>query len=67
VMYTDGVTDAVNAANDEFGEERLEALVCAKCGATAEEVIADIDRAVTEFAGGRQQFDDFTLLVLRRG
>lgn len=67
VMYTDGVTDAVNAANEEFGEERLEALVRAKCGATAEEVIADVDRAVTEFAGGRQQFDDFTLLVLRRG
>jgi len=66
VMYTDGVIDAVNIADEEFGEARLAALLTAKRGAPAEDVVADIDRTVTAFAAGRQQFDDFTLLVVRR-
>jgi sigma-B regulation protein RsbU (phosphoserine phosphatase) len=66
VMYTDGVIDAVDDANREFGEERLGALLQTRVGEPAESLVGEIDRAVRRFVGGREQFDDFTLLVLSR-
>jgi len=66
VMYTDGVTDALDGAGNEFGEERLEALVRDSVGLCAADVVRRVDDAVQAFAGSREQFDDFTLLVVRR-
>ncbi len=66
VMYTDGVTDAVNAQNQEYGEERLTSLLASRCGAQAADLVGDIEQAVTDYSAGQEQFDDFTLVVLRR-
>jgi sigma-B regulation protein RsbU (phosphoserine phosphatase) len=65
VLYTDGVTEATNAANDLYGMKRL-----IKCiadappgiGELGEQLIADVE----EFCGGRAQRDDICLLGFRR-
>jgi len=66
LMYTDGVTDAINAQEEEFGTERLADLVSAHAHQTPAELIAEITRAVTDFAGEGIHFDDVTMVALKR-
>lgn len=66
VLYTDGVTEAVNADLDAFGETRLVETVQAHCDSTARDLTAYIVDAVNAFAAGQPQFDDITLVVLKR-
>src|SRR5512136_2726802 len=65
-LYTDGVTEALNIAGEEFGVERLEQVVRANAAHKAEEIVAAIQAAVDEFVGNEPPFDDFTLVVLKR-
>jgi serine phosphatase RsbU (regulator of sigma subunit) len=66
VVYTDGVTDAMDAGHRAFGRDRLAAVVQAHCHQSATEVARAIEEAVDAFAGGSPQYDDLTLLVARR-
>ncbi len=66
LFYTDGVSDALNAANEEFGHERLAELLQAHRDASAEAIADAIVAAVRDFAGDVAQYDDFTLIVLKR-
>jgi serine phosphatase RsbU (regulator of sigma subunit) len=59
VLYTDGITEAANAREEEFGEERLKAAILA--GSPPDEILAQ----VKEFSGGAAMNDDCTLLELR--
>jgi sigma-B regulation protein RsbU (phosphoserine phosphatase) len=63
VLFTDGVTEATNAGDEEFGEERLTKLVVDSRGLSAQDLQARILDAVTEFTGGDFQ-DDATLIVM---
>ena len=65
-LYTDGVTEALNVDGEEFGVERLEAVVQAHVDRSAEEIVAAIELAVDEFVGSEPPFDDFTLVVMKR-
>ena len=65
VFYTDGVTEAINGKEEEFGQERLIELVAQNSNLSAQELIDKIKEAVIEFAQGQAQFDDLTLLVLK--
>jgi len=65
-MYSDGVTEAVNTQQEQFGEDRLIEVIAAHRGDSAEEVCAAIVGAVNAFAEGAAQADDITVLVLRR-
>lgn len=66
VMYTDGVTDAHNASGVLFGVGRLMAVVRAAAGGSAKAVLDAIFSALSAFTSGVDQFDDTTVLVLRR-
>ena len=66
LFYTDGVTDALNAAGEAFEEERLIELLQAHRSEPAEAVATAIEAAVQAFVAGEAQYDDFTLIVLRR-
>lgn len=65
-VYTDGLTDAVNSAEEEFGLDRLSSLVARgdemPLQALCDRMLAD----VADFAGDVSQYDDQTLLLLRR-
>src|SRR5271165_782515 len=65
-LYTDGVTEAVDAEECEFGEERLLDLIARSEGASAAESIARVKAAVSEFSRGEPQFDDLTCLAITR-
>ncbi len=65
VLYTDGVTESINASEEMFGEERLKALISSHAHLSAEELIGRIFDAVTAFAGDQPQFDDITLMVIK--
>lgn len=66
ISYTDGVTEAVNAKNEEFGMERLQQIVLTNKHATAENLAAAIEKAVIDFNPSGKQFDDITIVVVKR-
>jgi serine phosphatase RsbU (regulator of sigma subunit) len=66
VVYTDGVTEAMDARHELFGMERLRAAVAATAGATAQQVVDSIVQAVRSFTGEIPYSDDMTVLVARR-
>ena len=63
ILYTDGITDVCNAADEEFGEARLVDLAVANRGCSAPALQARLANAVDAFSDGRFQ-DDATLIVL---
>ena len=66
VIYTDGVSEAMNARHEMFMVTRLnEALVPVCCEAPAQAIIANVIGSVKSFVGGHPQSDDITLLALR--
>jgi len=66
VVYSDGVTEAMNAWGDEFGEAGLKAVVQETRGRTAEAILDAIVQAVLDFSSDSLQLDDITLIVLKR-
>lgn len=66
IFYTDGVTDAINKDFEEFGLQRLQGVIKANRGKTAEEMASEINAAVLKFTGDRPLFDDLTLMVVKR-
>ena len=64
VIYTDGVTEAQNAAGEFFGKKRLREIVTAHAAASCQSLHDAIQQAVTEFTEGAPQSDDITLVVL---
>jgi sigma-B regulation protein RsbU (phosphoserine phosphatase) len=64
--YTDGFTEASNAAEEEFGLERLEEELQGSLHLPARELSERLFRAVADFAQGMPQYDDQTLLIVRR-
>jgi phosphoserine phosphatase RsbU/P len=65
-LYTDGVTEASDANEIQFGDERLFDLLAGGNGATAAQWVARVEYAVRDFARGKPQFDDITCLALKR-
>ncbi|MGA3073401.1 MAG: SpoIIE family protein phosphatase [Bryobacteraceae bacterium] len=62
VLFTDGITEIANAADEEFGEERLMELLRAHRALGAEAMQKRVMAAIAEFSGGNFQ-DDATLIV----
>ena len=67
IVFSDGVTEALNGAGDEFGEERLLPCVSESCGLPTEMLLDKILATVRMFAASAAQNDDVTALVLRYG
>lgn len=65
LLYTDGVTEAMNEQKELFGEERLRNLVDEGIGLTSKELTEKILNGVREFVGEAPQFDDITMLSFR--
>jgi len=66
VLYTDGVSEAENPDNEEFGMDRFKAVFADSLPASAGAINDAVFAAVSKFAGDRSQSDDITCLVLRR-
>lgn len=66
VFYTDGVTEAMDDAQEEFGLGRLRQTILRHVHLPAEVLASTIEEAVREFTGPGPLFDDFTLMIARR-
>ena len=66
VLYTDGVTEAMNSGNEQFGLERLREIFAGAPPKSVREAIDSIFAAVSGFAGDAPQFDDVTCLAVHR-
>lgn len=66
VLYTDGVTEAINQEEDQFGEKKLIEIIKSNQNLPSEELKNLIIDQVYDFASGTPQADDITLMVLRR-
>lgn len=66
LLYSDGVTEATNAANEEFEEERLIEVLLANRDKSAQEIISAVTSAVAAFASGAPSADDLTLVAAKR-
>ncbi|MBP5464210.1 MAG: SpoIIE family protein phosphatase, partial [Treponema sp.] len=63
-VYTDGVTEATNAANELYGENRLILCMANKRTLSAKELLEAVRDDVNQFVGSAPQFDDITMLEL---
>lgn len=66
IMYSDGITEAVNPEDVQFGEEGLLRVVSSSLHAPAAGIIDAIVSAVRAHAGTAPQADDMTLVVIKR-
>jgi len=65
ILYTDGVTEAMNEAKELFGEARLLETVNENRGVSCKDLILQISSALEVFVGTAPQFDDITMLAVR--
>ncbi len=64
VFISDGILDAENDEGEMYGDERLASLLCTHRGQAASQIAEAILADVTRFQGGRDRFDDETIIVL---
>jgi phosphoserine phosphatase RsbU/P len=64
-LYTDGVTEAFNGADEPFGEARLDAVLAGGRRSCAE-IVGAVLKAVEDFVGNAPRSDDIAMLALRR-
>jgi sigma-B regulation protein RsbU (phosphoserine phosphatase) len=66
VMYTDGLTEAMDGSGEEYGERRLAGMVEGACGDGPCAIVSAVVEDVGRFHGGNEFGDDFTMMVARR-
>ena len=67
VVYSDGVSEANNIAEEEFGLDRLRDVLRANIKETASAIRDKVESALSEFTGSAPANDDITLVIVRRG
>jgi serine phosphatase RsbU (regulator of sigma subunit) len=65
VLYTDGITEAMNAMNDLFGDARLSRIVEEHGHLASGELRERILREIESFVGGADQHDDMTMILIK--
>ena len=66
LLYTDGVTEAINVNCEEYGTGRLKAVLAHHAQSNCQEMIDAVKADVKAFAGEEEQSDDITLLAIKR-
>ena len=66
VIYSDGVTEAMNMEEEEFGEERLEAVIRENLDKTPGELVDNMLSSIRKFSGEAPQMDDITIVIIKR-
>jgi len=67
VIFTDGVVEAVNAKDEEYGEPELIRLLDRESGSAPAEMLRSLMAGLDQFVGNTPQHDDITCLLLKRG
>lgn len=65
-IYSDGVSEANNINEDEFGMERLKAVISSNVGRSASGIRDKVESALSDFTGTAAPNDDITLVIVKR-
>lgn len=65
LLYTDGVTEAINPHNEEFGAERLRDLVKQDAQLPAQELVQHLRMGIDAFTEGKALDDDLTIVLCK--
>ncbi len=65
-LYTDGVTDATSVSGERFGSDRMVEVLNLAPESSCEEIIGRMNKGIKDFSSGAAQFDDITMLALKR-
>ena len=65
VLFSDGVSEAMNVADDFYGEDRLLAVLAAEADRAVANIVKLVVADVHAFANGAKQSDDITVLAVR--
>ena len=66
LIYSDGITESINEADEEFGEERLTEVMQHNLQRSASGIRDRIDEALSRFVGTMAPVDDMTLMIIKR-
>ena len=64
-VYTDGVPEAINAAEEQYGEARMLKALSRSTKASMKKLLPSVKRDMDKFVGEADQFDDITMLGFR--
>jgi serine phosphatase RsbU (regulator of sigma subunit)/anti-sigma regulatory factor (Ser/Thr protein kinase)/transposase len=65
VIYTDGITEAMNTTQQQFGEERLVQVIKDNCHLTPGEFVEKLNESIAQFTQGAEQNDDITVVAIK--
>jgi sigma-B regulation protein RsbU (phosphoserine phosphatase) len=65
ILFTDGITEAMNKKWEEYSDERLEMLVLEKYHESSQSILSNIKNSVEHYTDGAEQSDDITCLVIK--
>jgi sigma-B regulation protein RsbU (phosphoserine phosphatase) len=65
VLYTDGVTEAINRDMEQYGTKRLSSVVRKAQSLSAQGIMDSILEDISRFSGDQAQFDDITMIVVK--
>ena len=65
MLYTDGVTEAANETEEQFGDERVDRLLLETANNSAEEICEQVLNELNTFKGSAPQADDITIVVTK--
>lgn len=66
LIYSDGITEAINENDEEFGETRLEDIIISNQGNSSSELVDKIINSVNTYSGDLDQMDDMTLVIIKK-
>jgi len=65
ILFTDGISEALNDQEEEFSDERLEEIALKLSSGSATEILEGIKHEVQNFTEGASQSDDITMVVIK--
>ncbi len=65
ILFTDGITEAMDVNGEEFSDERLENLTVQYCKESAKVILEKIKASVDEYTRGAEQSDDITSVIIK--
>ena len=65
MLYTDGITEAINKKEEMYGEARLKTCLKGAQNKNSQDIMNNVLNDVNQFVGKTAQFDDITILVVK--
>jgi serine phosphatase RsbU (regulator of sigma subunit) len=65
LLYTDGITEAFNENEEEFGDERLKTILMEHAKKSPDQILIEVQSALEAFAGAAPQSDDRTIVLVK--